>query len=64
VDALFDNFQMFDPAGRLLLDVGAAGSAAGEFWLPAGIAVSRDHRIYVADSYNHRVQVFRLLGQP
>jgi sugar lactone lactonase YvrE len=62
VDALVDKLQIFDSAGRFLLDVGEAGSNPGEFWLPNGIAISRDNQVFVADSYNHRVQVFKYMG--
>jgi len=63
VDALFDNVQIFDDQSRLLLNWGDAGSAPGQFWLPNGIAIGMDDRIYVADSYNHRIQVFRYTGK-
>jgi hypothetical protein len=58
VDSLFHTFQIFDASGAFLLAVGARGGAPGEFWLPTGIFIERD-MIYVADSYNSRVQVFR-----
>ncbi len=61
VDALFDAVQMFDGEGRYLMVFGERGRGAGHFWLPSGVAVAGD-RIYVADSYNQRVQVFRFLG--
>ncbi len=62
VDALFDRVQIFDPdGGRFLLAFGGQGSDAGAMWLPAGLAVARD-RIYVADSFNRRIQVFEFLG--
>jgi DNA-binding beta-propeller fold protein YncE len=61
VDALFHAFQIFDSAGDFLLGVGARGGDPGEFWLPTGIFIDRDV-IYVADSYNSRVQVFRFAG--
>ena len=35
----------------------------GEFCEPRGIAVGPDGRVYVADTWNHRVQVFTLDGQ-
>ena len=63
VDALFDNVQIFDDTGRLLLYFGEAGSEAGAFWLPAGAAMF-GNRLYVADSFNHRVQVFQTLVVP
>jgi len=61
VDALFDAVQMFDRAGRYLMVFGARGSEPGHFSLPAGLAIDGD-RIYVADSFNQRVQIFRILG--
>jgi DNA-binding beta-propeller fold protein YncE len=64
VDALFNAMQVFDDAGRLLTSVGALGRARGEFWLPVGIFITEDDTIYVADSYNQRVQVFRYIGGP
>jgi DNA-binding beta-propeller fold protein YncE len=63
-DALYDNLQIFDGKGRFLLDVGRAGPGPGEFWMPAGVAIGRNDEIYVADSYNGRVQVFRYVGTP
>jgi DNA-binding beta-propeller fold protein YncE len=60
-DALSDRVQIFDTQGRFLLAFGRPGSGAGEFWLPAGLFIAQD-RIYVADSYNRRVQVFQFLG--
>lgn len=63
VDALFDNVQIFDDTGRLLLYFGEAGSTPGDFWLPSGLALA-GNRLYVADSYNHRIQVFQNLDAP
>ncbi len=63
VDAAFENVQMFDDQGHLLLAFGSSGTGAGQFTLPAGIWVDqRDDTIWVADSYNQRVQAFRLVG--
>lgn len=61
VDALFNRVQIFDDRGRLLLVFGEDGADPGGFWLPAGVHISQD-RIYVADSYNRRVQIFQYLG--
>jgi len=61
VDALFENVQIFDTEGRLLLYFGEPGSKPGRFWLPAGLFAD-GRRIYVADAYNRRVQVFEYLG--
>jgi DNA-binding beta-propeller fold protein YncE len=61
VDALFDAVQMFDHEGRYLMVFGSRGREPGSLWLPSGLAIDGD-RIYVADAYNQRVQVFRFLG--
>jgi len=60
VDALFDVVQVFGAPGPLLFTFGARGAGAGQFSLPGGIYIGGD-TIYVADAYNHRVQVFRRL---
>lgn len=64
VDALFHAFQIFDTTGRLLLPVGERGHERGEFWLPTGIFIDQDDgdMIYIADSYNQRIQVLRYIG--
>ena len=63
VDALFDGVQIFDREGALLLGFGSGGRAPGEFWLPTGAFIDPRDQIYVADSYNQRVQVFELVGR-
>lgn len=50
-----------DPPYRLVTSWGSAGSAPGQFDGPNGIAVA-DHRVYVADSVNHRIQIFDSQG--
>ena len=54
--------QIFSREGELLLALGQQGQGQGEFWLPNGIFITADDTIFVADSYNKRVQVFRYLG--
>jgi DNA-binding beta-propeller fold protein YncE len=61
VDGLYDVVQLFDDEGRLLMFFGGSGSQPGHLWLPAGIAVAGND-IFVADTRNRRVQVFRLLS--
>ncbi|XP_050691986.1 RING finger protein nhl-1-like [Eriocheir sinensis] len=48
---------------RLLLKIGSRGSEQGNFTWPRGIAVGPDNSIVVADSSNHRVQVFDQHGK-
>jgi len=59
----FNNFQMFNPEGRVLLAVGEYGMRPGQMMLPAGVAVEpASRRIFVADQLNRRVQVFERVG--
>ena len=63
VDANFETVQVFNDQGALLMDFGQEGQQPGAFWLPAGIFIDRRNRIWVADSYNRRVQVFDFLPE-
>ncbi|XP_045536383.1 RING finger protein nhl-1 isoform X2 [Papilio machaon] len=47
---------------RLQFSVGSRGSEPGYFTWPRGIAVGPDNTMVVADSSNHRVQVFDMNG--
>jgi DNA-binding beta-propeller fold protein YncE len=59
VEGLFDVIQVFDGQGTLLGVFGGTGTEAGRFWLPGG-AASDGRYLYVADTFNARVQVFDL----
>lgn len=61
-DALSNQVQIFDPDGTFLLGFGHNGNGAGEFMMPTGVAILND-TIYVADSHNQRIQVFRYLQE-
>lgn len=54
----------YDTSGNALATWGSSGTAPGEFNAPWGIAVGPDGRVYVADTYNNRVQVFGSLPTP
>ncbi|MGH7805275.1 MAG: NHL repeat-containing protein, partial [Candidatus Binatia bacterium] len=43
---------------------GREGDLPGEFRDPCGIAVAKDGRIFVADTWNHRIQVLTAEGEP
>ena len=67
VEGLYDALQFLNADGELLLSLGEPGSEPGQFWLPAGLAYDpAEGLLFVADGYNSRVQVFRLLdtGSP
>ncbi|GMQ89478.1 MAG: 6-bladed beta-propeller [Gammaproteobacteria bacterium] len=61
-DALANRVQIFTEDGEFLLSFGGEGDKPGAFNLPAGLAI-RGNRIYVADSYNRRIQMFRYLPE-
>ncbi len=43
---------------------GKYGSGKGQFNCPQDIACDRTGKVYVADYYNHRIQVFTVEGKP
>jgi ABC-type Fe3+ transport system permease subunit/DNA-binding beta-propeller fold protein YncE len=51
------------PAPLFLGSIGRAGTGPGEFNRPEGLCVDAQDRIYVADSCNHRIQVFSKEGK-
>lgn len=60
-DSKRDVVKAFDADGRALEDIGATGSADGQFRFPSGVAVD-DTRVVVGDQGNHRVQIFDRQG--
>ena len=60
VEGRFDRVQAYDPEGQMILYFGNSGNGEGEFFLPTGIAVDSEGKLYVADSQNGRVEIFRL----
>jgi hypothetical protein len=63
VDGAFQLVQMFNLDGELLMWFGEPGQGPGQFSLPSGIA-KRGELLAVADTLNHRIQLFRFLGAP
>ena len=60
-DAQHDVVLQFAPDANFALAMGSTGKAPGQFLLPAGVAVGEGY-LYVADSFNARVQIFELVG--
>lgn len=60
-DAQRDLVLVFGADGTYQFPVGGSGTSPGQFTHPAGVAQSGG-RLAVTDSYNHRVQLFELLG--
>ncbi len=69
-DTFNHRIQKFDHNGRFILEWGGFGvvegdvAALGRLFEPWGLTVSDDGFVYVADTWNHRVQKFTFAGQP
>ena len=50
--------QVFDAEGRFVTMFGGDGSEPGKFEEPVGIAVDDEGNVYVADTWNRRIQKF------
>ena len=57
------DLPIFDRKGRFLLAFGGSGRGDGLLWLPTGIFLDGEDRIYVADSGNSRIQVYQYVRQ-
>ena len=63
VDSLANNVKIFNSLGQFVRTIGTAGTAAGQFSMPTGIAYDKSAKqIAVADTQNGRVQFFSATG--
>lgn len=64
-DASFNNFQIFNAKGEMLLAVGqsALTSSPEKYGLLSGITIDETGRIYVIDQLFNKVEVFRRLSE-
>jgi DNA-binding beta-propeller fold protein YncE len=53
----------FSPSGELKRSWGTPGGGPGEFYLPHGIGVAADGRVFVCDRENDRLQIFSPDGE-
>ena len=60
----FDRIQKFDSSGKPICQIGNHGEAPESFLRPQGLFVDAQDQLWVADSSNHRVQVFDLKKSP
>ena len=62
VDVLNTRVQVVSPDGRFVRYIGGWGVEKGLFFRPKGVAVDRNGKIYVSDSYMGVIQVFDAMG--
>jgi len=56
---LVERVQSFGPGGKAFIrSFGSPGTEPGEFNRPEGLGLDAEGRLFVADSCNHRVQIF------
>jgi hypothetical protein len=58
----FDRIQKFSPQRQFLMQWGGHGTEPGQFMRPQSLAFDSAGRLWVADSCNHRLQVFDVGG--
>jgi DNA-binding beta-propeller fold protein YncE len=62
VDGVNNLIRVVDSNGRWKFAFGGKGSGKGQFRYPLGIDISEDGKVFIADTGNHRIQVFDLQG--
>ena len=59
VEKLSDRVSIFDHTGKYIKSFGKKGDKEGEFNEPYAIAISDEGYVYVSDTGNNRIQVFK-----
>ncbi len=54
-----DTVQQFAPDGTYLATIGGPGNGNGQFRTPTAVQIASDGTLYVLDTHNFRVQIFR-----
>jgi DNA-binding beta-propeller fold protein YncE len=63
VDVINTRVQVLNPDGLFVNFIGGWGVEKGEFFRPKGVAIDKNSRIYVSDSYVGVIQVFTETGE-
>lgn len=59
-DYLRHTVLVYDMAGKWLYEIGYKGSKPGSFLYPSSVGVDKHGFLFVADTFNHRVQIFSI----
>jgi len=62
VEVINTRVQVLNPEGLFVTFIGGWGVEKGEFFRPKGIAIDKNDRVYVSDSYLGVIQVFDNIG--
>ena len=62
VDYQRHTMSLYSMAGEYLFEVGGMGGGRGWFYYPSDLVVDGQGRIVVADTFNHRLQVFEFIS--
>jgi len=62
VDGVNNRIIVLNSSGKRKFEFGQKGTGKGEFKYPLGIDISDDGKVFIADTGNHRIQVFNLMG--
>ena len=60
MDYMRSALSVYNRRGDYLFEYGSKGGGPGMFNYPKGIFIDRDGRLFVADTFNKRVQVFKI----
>jgi DNA-binding beta-propeller fold protein YncE len=63
VDVINTRVQVLNPDGLFVNFIGAWGVEKGQFYRPKGVAVDKNSRVYVSDSYMGVIQIFTETGE-
>ncbi len=59
-DYLRHTILVYDMTGQWLYEIGNKGSKPGDFFYPSSVEVNNRGLLFVADTFNHRVQIFSI----
>ncbi len=60
MDYMRHALSVYNKEGKYLFEYGSKGGGPGLFNYPKGIFIDQDGRLFVADTFNKRIQVFKI----